>query len=318
MATATKILRQKQEILDSSPDRFFNSVDKSQSQMLEVAIKEIESLELKDGKIVLSVRNIEAIERINVIIREVLNRGEYVKAVSELLSSMDKTAQLSVDYFRKEFKLPKSDAAANVYRIQRQKAVEILISRSSLDANILTPLKNTLLDAATERMPLEQVIKNVREVISGQPGQYQGRLLRYAKQVASDTMSITDRIINTTIAEELNVQFFHYVGGEIEDTRCFCIKRNDKFFHRKEIEQWGAGKVSDGVKDGSECDTGGGWQGMFRGTNQTNIFNVLGGYNCKHSIVPKSLISVPKEVLARAIQKGYWKPSDKEKKLLSL
>jgi hypothetical protein len=318
MATATEILKQKEAILAKSPNRFFSDVEKAQNQLLKVAIKEIEGLQTKDGKIVLSAQNIASIERIDQLLRSTLLRGEYLTAVTKLAEAMTESNQLTLDFYRVEFGLDKSEMAANVFNIQRQKVLDVLIGRSSMDANFLQPIKNTLIDAVSERMPLNELIRQIRQVATGEPGQYLGRLARYSKQIANDTLNVTDRVVNNVIAEEIGVEFFHYVGGTIEDTRCFCEKRNRKYFHRKEIEAWGRGDITVGLEDGSECETDNGWAGRFRETNETNIFTWLGGYNCKHSLVPKSPRSVPKDVLNRALVAGYWKPTEKERKLLGI
>jgi hypothetical protein len=318
LSSATEILKQKEAILNNSPNRFFSEVEKAQNQLLRTAIKEIEKLEVSNGKIVLNASNIAVIERVDEMLRNTLLRGDYLKAVTKLMEQMTDSNQLTLDFYRLEFDLDKSEMASKVFAIQRQKVLDVLIGRSSMDANFLQPIKNTLIDAVSERMPLNELIKQIRQVTTGEEGQYLGRLMRYSKQIANDALNVTDRVINNVIADEIGVQFFHYVGGTIEDTRCFCEKRNRKFFHRKEIEAWGRGDITDGIEDGSECETDNGWAGMFRETNETNIFTWLGGYNCKHSLVPKSARSVPKEVLNRAILKGYWKPTAKEKKLLNL
>ncbi len=67
-----------------------------------------------------------------------------------------------------------------------------------------------------------------------------------------------------------------------------------------------------------DCNTGNGWAGMYKGTNADNIMTWLGGYNCKHSIIPVSLAIVPMSVIQRAIDAGYFKPTKAEQELLGL
>lgn len=319
MPTADQLLKEKISILEKSPETFTNSVDKIQLRLLKEVIKLTEKLELDGNKIKVSLKNIALIEEINQKLEGALTKGEYFKSVQALLADMDQAAVLTNKFMEKTIdNFEKSKLADAVYKLQRTKAAELLIGKSSMDSNFLQPVKNTILDAVTQETTLQQLTKNLNETIIG-TNQYEGKLLRYTKQIANDSLAVTDRVYTTTISNELSIEFYQYVGGEVDDTRCFCEVRNGKYFHRKEIEAWGNGKVTKGLEDdksASEC--GKDWQGKFRGTNSSNIFNWLGGYNCKHSLVPKSLISVPKTVLNRAISKGYFKPTDKQKNLLNL
>jgi hypothetical protein len=322
MPTAEQLLKEKISILEKSPEKFNTSVEKEQLKLLKEALKLTEKLELDGNKIKVSLKNISLIEEINKKLEISLTKGEYFSAVKELLTNMDQAAKLTNEFMQKTIDgFERSKLADEVYKLQRTKAAELLIGQSSIDANFLQPVKNTILDAVTQETTLQQLVKNLNETIIGTP-QYEGKLQRYTKQIASDALSVTDRVYTTTISNEIGVEFYQYLGGELDTTRCFCEVRNGKYFHKKEIEAWGSGDITEGFEGTSDLsaakECGKDWQGKYRGTNSSNIFNWLGGYNCKHSLAPKSLISVPKTVLNRAIEKGYFKPSEKQKKLLNL
>ena len=131
-----------------------------------------------------------------------------------------------------------------------------------------------------------------------------GILDRYVKQVYSD--SITQFTANYTqiISEDQGYEFYKYVGNRSKDTRCFCAQRYNKFFHKKEIENWGNGKVMDGV-EGENC--GYPWAGMIKGTDSSSIFTYRGGWFCNHQIIPILTKRVPADVIQRAKGKGYYK-----------
>ena len=319
MPTADQLLKEKISILEKSPETFTNSVEKEQLRLFKEALKLTEQLELDGNKIKVTLKNLGLIEEINKKLESTLTKGEYFKSVQTLLSDMDQGAKLTNEFMAKTIdNFEKSKLADAVYKLQRTKAAELLIGKSSIDANFLQPVKNTILDAVTQETTLQQLIKNLNETIIGTP-QYEGKLLRYTKQIANDALSVTDRVYTTTISNELAIEFYQYTGGELDTSRCFCEVRNGKIFHKKEIEQWGGSNTTAGLEgDDAAAECGKDWQGKFRGTNSANIFNWLGGYNCKHSLVPKSLITVPKTILNRAIEKGYFKPSAKQKKLLNL
>ena len=74
------------------------------------------------------------------------------------------------------------------------------------------------------------------------------------------------------LANKFNVQYFRYSGTEIETSRCFCDQRIGNIYTKKEIESW------------ADLE----WSGKIKGTNSTNIFQVAGGWNCRHNIRPVS------------------------------
>jgi hypothetical protein len=78
-----------------------------------------------------------------------------------------------------------------------------------------------------------------------------------------DTFAENDRRISNEYANELQLNYFIYQGGEIKTTRTFCEERNGGVYTREEGEAWNSLQ----------------WDGMKEGNN---IFVDGGGYNCRH------------------------------------
>jgi len=84
------------------------------------------------------------------------------------------------------------------------------------------------------------------------------------------------------LANKFNVQYFKYSGTELKKvdsqgettitTRCFCRQRIGNFYTKEEIESW------------ADLE----WDGKIKGTSRVNIFQVAGGWNCRHTIRPVS------------------------------
>jgi len=85
--------------------------------------------------------------------------------------------------------------------------------------------------------------------------------------------------------------FFLYQGAEDEKNREFCANRVGLVYHRAEIEAW-------------PQDEGFEWLGILPGTDASNIFVALGGFSCRHQLIPQKLSEVPEAVIARAHTKG--------------
>lgn len=319
MALNRKILKKKIDILENTPERYFKKIESVNKELYKEAINLISEFNVVNGRLKLDTANIEVVSRINDILRSTLNKGEYFEAVKSFIMDFDESISISDEYFSKEIEgYKRSEAADTIYKIQRTKMIELFISNSSIDSNFLQPIRTLLLDAISQEMGLKELTQSIRDNILG-TDKYDGKLMRYSKQIAIDTLNVSDRVYNSTVSNELGLEFFTYVGGKVDSTRCFCIQRNGKTFHKKEIEDWAKGNVDSGFENDSKYKScGKEWQGKYRDTNATNIFNVLGGYNCRHSLAPRSLISVPRDVIIRNINKKYFNPTEKQKKLLSL
>jgi hypothetical protein len=119
--------------------------------------------------------------------------------------------------------------------------------------------------------------------------------------VAGTAQAIADRSYAAAVNEELGIEYFQYLGGEIPTTRPFCEHREGQIFHRKEIEAWGNGDNSAGINDIVD----GTWSGRIDGTDSRSIFTFVGGWNCRHYLVPVIVNRVPANVKARAKAEGY-------------
>ena len=95
-----------------------------------------------------------------------------------------------------------------------------------------------------------------------------------------------EQILATT--RDLDIKFFAYPGGEVRDTREFCSDRTGKIWHIEEVKSW------------ASLD----WDGKHRDTNETNIFILRGGYNCRHALIPVAEELVSDSDLARMRSKG--------------
>jgi hypothetical protein len=114
-------------------------------------------------------------------------------------------------------------------------------------------------------------------------GEGDGQLMNWTKQVAHDRFATTDRAYMQAAADELDIQWFRYAGGEIEQTRDFCSERLGQVFHRSEIAAWADLQ----------------WAGKMHGTDTETIFKNLGGYRCNHSLTWVAESDVPDDVRAR-------------------
>lgn len=306
MASIESIIKAKISILENSPEAFISRVERVQEQLLKDVLKMVGELDTQNGLIVANERNFAKIAEINEKLQGTLTQGEYLEATRDIVSDMDKAKGLSDAYFKKAVPEYRIETRLNeIYKANRASSINTFIGETALDANFLEPVREVLLQGISNEMSFSDLVANISTTVTGD-AERDGKLKKYAKQIASDTLSSTERNYTSMVADELEIEFVRYVGGTVADTRCFCEQRNGKYFHIEEVREWGNMNLSAGGLDES-CNTGDGWQGMFIGTNSGNIEQWLGGYNCKHSLVFVSEINVPDAVKDRARQAGYIK-----------
>ena len=195
-----------------------------------------------------------------------------------------------------------------ILEFSKQKAIFNLLE-SGVDADFFFPMLNRLNTQVAQGGNIDDVISDLKKFITGTE-EIPGALNRYVTQVMDDTLRQFSAAYTEAITDGLGMEFYKYVGTKIKFTRPFCVNYMNEYFHREEVEMLGNGK---------DPFTGGSLEGMgltagrIEGTNEINIFINRGGWNCRHAFAPLTPRFVPKLVLKRAVEKGYWKPSKTEK-----
>lgn len=100
------------------------------------------------------------------------------------------------------------------------------------------------------------------------------------------------------MTDDLGLEWFEYVGSNIETTREFCEHLTEKrYIHKSEIKTILKGEI-----DGHQCamnERTGLPKGMIEGTTEQNFQVNCGGWNCRHQLVPVAKEAVPKEIRAK-------------------
>ncbi|MFN7912865.1 MAG: hypothetical protein ACK5QC_13670 [Bacteroidota bacterium] len=227
--------------------------------------------------------------------------GEYKEAVKTFLSSIDEGVQLTDEIarnFQKGFE--PSEIQRQIVNISKQNAINTFFG-AGLDARFTQPFLEQLTSNIAARAPLREAINALKPLVQGSEG-IDGKLLANIKTTASTAQAIADRSYSAAVNETLDIQWYEYLGGEIPTTRPFCQHREGQIFHRKEIEAWGDGKNSAGIKDIQD----GVWAGRIDGTDSKSIFTFVGGWNCRHYLVPVPDNKVPDTIKARAKAEGFY------------
>ena len=302
MPSLESIVSEKLDRLQSVPDAFVSDVEKAQIE----AYKEIEKLVLqmdtKDGILLVTDKNTALLNSIDSRIKDTVFNDEYTQSLTEYIRQYNVQGKLANSYFI-ELNVGFKEADSINTILASQKNALSLLGEDAFTQSFITPLSQLLNSSVTTGGSLTDTIDSLREFALGND-EIDGRMVSHVKRIAYDAFTVSDRTYTSAIANSLGLEFYIYRGGKIEDTRDFCNERAGKYFHREEIADWGSGKRCCGLK----YPISDSWQGRNTLTNRTTIFTLAGGYNCKHSIDPVSIKSVPKSVIQRNIDNGNYNP----------
>lgn len=302
MADLSKIVSEKLSRLNSVPDEFVSVIDKHQKKVFAELTKLLDELERKDGVILVTQKNIAQVERIITQLREVFFDKEYIKALTDFASEFDTQAKITDAMYKAGFdEVPDEKIFSQIMRVSKRNALE-LFGENAIDQEFFEPLRRALTTAVTTGASFKDTITTIRDLTLGND-QTEGLLQSHSKTYARTSFSVADRAYTMTVASSYEIEFYKYSGSAIETTRPFCETRHNKFYHKKEVESWG------------ELEP---WAGWMKGTNSSTIFQNLGGWNCRHSLIPVSVFSVPKADVLRAISKGYYSPDQKTREKLGI
>lgn len=126
-------------------------------------------------------------------------------------------------------------------------------------------MKNYVLNNVSSGKSFDQFVSGFKDIVVGNE-EVDGRLSRYYRQYAWDKYNQVLGAADNYMAENLDLDYFVYMGSVIDTTRPFCEERAGKVYHRCDAEKW----------DGQD------WAG--KNPDGTFLIN-KGGFNCRHDLV---------------------------------
>lgn len=302
MPDIEKLIQIKVDRLESIPDELLSRLDKVQKQVFPEVLELLNLVERdKGGFIILSDKNIQLLSVIQGQLRDVLLGSEYIQVVDEFVSEFEVQAGVSNALFKETFKDFISDGkASKLVTLAQARATKIFVDGIA-DAAFADQIYNHLDLAIANSASYAETVREIQGLVLGDSEQ-DGKILQYAKQIAHDQFALSDRSYTSAVSEELEAEWFLYAGSVISTSREFCVERHNHYYYYKEIQNWAS-------ED---------WDGKIPGTNAQTIFTTLAGFNCRHSLIPVSISSVPKKDILRAMNEGLFTPSEFEIQELGL
>lgn len=295
--------------IDGDVTKFLDGVKKSETGIFNRLLSIVKEVETDvNGNIKQTVKNLRLLVRIRKSIESEIITDAYIARVGNLTNQLPAIASLNNEYFNV------IEASFNpnreLYKEVVKNSVNSLnasLKASGIDQNVIEPIVKIVDDSVTSGATFSDMVDELRLVIKGDE-EVLGQLNRYASQITRDALNQFDATYNQTIAQDLDLEWYFYSGGKRKTSRAFCKKYAGKYFHKKEVEDFGNRKDIDGsALCGGPTKTNL-CSGRIKKTNSSNIFKYRGGYNCVHLYKPTLIDGVPKRVINRNIKKGYYVP----------
>lgn len=192
----------------------------------------------------------------------------FVTVVGDLINKIAEALTKVEEYFTKTFfDFPqKGLEITNTYRAALETVRRSLLGEG-LQQIYVSDIVKTLQFHVYSKSRKADFREALRKVLgeNGQP-------MKYFKTYTSDALYQYSRAYTNEVTKALDAQYFYYMGTRIKTTREFCNARFGKVFKKSEVQAWAKQE----------------WQGKIPGTNAQNITIYVGGYNCRHRLLPIS------------------------------
>lgn len=294
------------QMLDKASERFAGVITKTEKAIFDSAVELIKRLDIDaNGYIKNTTANLKLLSDIKSKLARFASNKEYLRGVKELAQAFDDIYKQQVAYYSSSFaQKTMGDKAKNKFAAMQRVAVANTIdglTGAGLQTGVLDSLNKMLLKAVTSGAKYSDLVAEFRsQLISS--GDSQSSLAKYAGTYATTAMTQYVGQNNKLFTDDLGTEWFEYVGSSIETTREFCnvLIEHHPYIHKSEIPDILKGEIVS-QKTGEVIHVAlnpktGLPKGMIEDTTPENFQINVGGWNCRHQLVPIAKEAVPENI----------------------
>lgn len=290
------------DILEKINDSISNMgkrVPSIQKDIYDSLQEDLRKLDLQDGKIKTTVKNLSLINSIKNKLNRIILTPEYKQQVKEFARSFNQITSLQNEYWKGIDNLFKPKALLQAIREQAIGDAVSKLTEAGIGANIAEPITDILRTNITTGGSYKDLTKQLRESLINT--QTPGTLEKYVGQITTDAVNQYSNQYTQIVSNDLGYEWFKYDNTDILTTRPFCDAMTDRpYFHISEVPALlrAEGLTYLNKKTGKRepvmiYEKTGLPSGMIPGTDASNFFIRRGGYRCGHSIRPVNERQVP-------------------------
>lgn len=279
---------------------FDKAVSTSEQKMFDEVLLLIKNLETTpQGNIKTSIANLKRVQQIRTKLYRLANNKDYLQAVRELVGTFDTLYRQQLQFYAVKNQSTMAEQKYNLIKTIARENTIAALTGDGLAANVTTQLDKMLLRAVTSGARFADLQKELSDYLLTNEGG-NGALSRYAKTYAVTALSQYAGQNNKLFTDDLDTEWYEYVGSEIETTRPFCeacLKK--RYIHRSEFHNLLRGHIH--IVGGDDIDVKLYDKtdlpyGMIEGTNEENLQINVGGWNCRHQLIPIAAEAVPENI----------------------
>lgn len=305
--------------IDESISNMNKRIPSIQKDIYDSLQEDLRKLDLQDGKIKTTVKNLSLINSIKNKLNRIILTDEYKAEVKEFAKSFNEITTLQNKYWRGIENQFKPKPLLQAIKTQAISDTVSKLTEAGIGANIAEPIADILRTNITTGGSYNKLTEQLRENLVNT--QTPGTLEKYVGQITTDAINQYSNQYTQIVSNDLGYEWFKYDNTDILSTRPFCDAMTDRpYFHISEVSALlrGEGLTYVNKKSGLRepvpiYEKTGLPSGMIPGTDASNFFIRRGGYRCGHSIRPVNERQVPQadkdRVYATAAYKA-WKSAN--------
>lgn len=260
----------REEIIEDSETLLVENIPKSQKEVFSEIQTLLKEFPREGGKMKFNSETTKLINQATQRIYKALNKSGYDSRVQQYLKSFDALKESAIAEQKIKNRIDVSPRnLTNIQRSAIQQTANMLLG-NGLDARLIQPVKDVLMQSATSGMTIAQAEVQLRQTILGNK-ETLGKFDRYITQISRDAISQYDGMMQSRIAVEYELDGVSYEGSIIRDSRAQC----------KRWVEMGEIPINDLTKEIEWANKNG--SGMIPKTTKDNFLINRGGFNCRHT-----------------------------------
>ena len=253
------------------------------------------------GRIRNTIDNYKILSELRTRLERVVFTSEYKKASKKLLKSFDDINKVTNDYFA-TFATSPTATTQDILKILRQESVNrtaLYLGESGVNINVISKVQEILQTNITSGGSYAQMQTEMKAFIQGD-AENLGAFNKYANTFVVDGVNTYARTFQTLLAEDLNIEWYMYVGSLLETSRPWCKHMVDKkYIHKSELDTVLYDNVNGVEICSAEIPCNSKTKlpaGMKKDTTPQNLLVNAGGWNCGHKFIGVDSAVVPQHI----------------------
>lgn len=283
MATEKELIKKKLALYDNADADLITEVGKTEQAVLKKVLGLLNKVKTVDGRLVNDDTSLQLVNQIYKETLKIISQSTYKDKVNGYLRNFDEITNLNKELIEKANAIKLSKVNVNTYQ---KNAIDDLTAQlttpASIDANLARPIKQVIFQSIVTGSTLEEAKSVISNFIAGDEQRY-GHMRRWTAQIARDSLTQYDGLVNDVIRQEYGLDAYRYVGSIIKDSRPQCVR-------------WvglDVIPVEDLQKEINWAKRNG--KGFNDDCTPETFARYRGGYNCRHMAIPVRLSNVKTE-----------------------